>query len=711
MTKFDDSNDPIDDFLGSSEDPDSAPSIETPDYNATRLLRYRRRVRMSSWLIGYTRESAGLPRDTARNQKIKATLEDGSRNPNWVDPPIPSKCRWRIADEVTIHHDGDTEKPAHFSGLQRCGSISACPVCSSVIRAGRAEEIEIMAKSHMAQGGHLALLTLTLRHSKDNPYELTLGTVNKAWGRVSSGKSWNDFTAKWGIEHWVRATETTYGVVNGWHPHIHVLLFLKSPLKKNEISAWKTYLYDRWSKFVVKLGCQLPTKLRGVDIRPVEKDGKLLAQYLAKAQDMGSDSPLKREQKESPNKVKIGNEMARADFKDGRAGNITPFQLLDSNGERSRELFLEYYFASKGKRLFGWSKDVRKTYLAEPEKTDKQLLDDAEKSEYFASIPGDVYDREYRDDPDKATSALEAVEQRREDFVPGVEYGVKIQPARDPEDVAKRNKLAFSRRSRRDQIAEFMLTGQVTDSNGILQPSRAQEYFWLANNSEWLSVRKQIHGYVVRLRGLGVEIPKKYDVDTWKSFSPDLSGGSALPKTFRPSMKPLDEKIRDHKARVKTNPEFGQSVELVDPELDLPEDFAKSIRASLSQKYGVPREALKIDLSIKSDPFPEVVMAEKERNEKARQRIAEYLRTGQIKDAPADWMKKFNANIDALSKTDLWQEVQSEYRQERIPDQVFDDLERQLSSSDLRNEDPSVHDLIFETREFLEDQLKPKRKA
>lgn len=511
-------NDPVDDFLHSSDDPDVAPSIETPDYNATRNLRYRRRVRMSSWLIGDARVSAGLSRDTPRNEKIRATLEDGSRNPAWVDPPVPSKCRWRIADEVTIHHDGDSDKPAHFSGLQRCASISACPVCSSVIRAGRAEEIETMAKAHMAQGGHLAMLTLTLRHSKDNPYELTLGTVNKAWGKVSSGKSWINFTQKWGIEHWIRATETTYGVVNGWHPHLHILLFLKSPLKKKDIPDWKTYLYDRWSNFVVKLGCQLPTKLRGVDIRPVEKDGKLLAQYLAKAQDMGSDSPAKREQKKQPNKVKIGNEMARADFKDGRAGNITPFQLLDSNGDRSRDLFLEYYFASKGKRIFGWSKDVRKTYLAEPTKTDEQILNEAEKSKYFASIPGDVYDREYRDDPDKATSALEAVEARSDDFASGVEYGVKIMPALDPEEVKTKNKLAFSRRSRRDQIAEFMLTGQVTDSNGVLRPTIAQEFFWLANTPEWNSVRKQIHAYVVRLRGLGVEIPKNYDASTWESF-------------------------------------------------------------------------------------------------------------------------------------------------------------------------------------------------
>lgn len=182
--------------------------------------------------------------------------------------------------------------------------------------------------------------------------------------------------------------------------------------------------------------------------------------------------------------------------------------------------------------------------------------------------------------------------------------------------------------------------------------------------------------------------------------------GSAATK--QPSGKSLDQKLEAYQARVDADPEFGKPLE---PKLDLPDDFAESIRSSLEEDYGAPRAPRKIDLSVKSDPFPDVVRAEKERTKQARQRIFEYLDTGQIKGAPDAWMKKFKANIDELSKTDLWQEVQNEYRQERIADQVFDDLERQLSSMTFENEDPSMYELVSDTREFLEEQLKPKRKA
>ena len=91
---------------------------------AGRRIRYRRRQTSSSWLIRAARIAAGLP-------------ETGD---GWVRPPRPARCRWRVSEEVNLHHTEGS--PAHWSGLERCGSVSACPVCSAVVRGRRAIEIQ-----------------------------------------------------------------------------------------------------------------------------------------------------------------------------------------------------------------------------------------------------------------------------------------------------------------------------------------------------------------------------------------------------------------------------------------------------------------------------------------------------------------------------------------------------------------------------------------
>ena len=73
-----------------------------------------------------------------------------------------TRVRYGLADVAVEHHP---EGYAYTTGLQTCGSIWACPICSYKIRVKRAAEIAVAIARHKALGGTVLLLTLTTQHS------------------------------------------------------------------------------------------------------------------------------------------------------------------------------------------------------------------------------------------------------------------------------------------------------------------------------------------------------------------------------------------------------------------------------------------------------------------------------------------------------------------------------------------------------------------
>ncbi len=66
----------------------------------------------------------------------------------------------------------ESRKKAHWSNVQRCGSVWTCPVCAKQITEKRREEIKTAIESWKnAHSGGVLLLTLTFSHSvKELPY-------------------------------------------------------------------------------------------------------------------------------------------------------------------------------------------------------------------------------------------------------------------------------------------------------------------------------------------------------------------------------------------------------------------------------------------------------------------------------------------------------------------------------------------------------------
>lgn len=301
----------------------------------------------------------------------------------WVRPPRPARCRWRVAELVGVHHAEG--RPAHWSGLERCGSIWACPVCSAVIRGRRAAEIQHAVDEHRKTGGAVVMVTLTLRHKVGDPLQVGLDASLKGWHRLTKGRQWRRIRARLGLVGAIRALEVTVGR-NGWHPHAHALLFLSAELQLDQVAELEDELADLWPPIVTKLGARTPDRKHGVKVTAVGS----AADYLAKVQEHD----------------RAGLELARGDLKNGRAGSLMPFELLDRR--YGRALWLEYVAATHGRRAITWSQGLKARYGVD-ELTDVELIEDTEADELVMLLEASTYD-EIRNEPDRLADVLDAVE-------------------------------------------------------------------------------------------------------------------------------------------------------------------------------------------------------------------------------------------------------------------------------------------------------------
>jgi hypothetical protein len=103
-------------------------------------------------------------------------------------------------------------------------------------------------------------------------------------------------------------------------------------------------------------------------------------QYIAKTQDVRA----------------VGNEMARADLKQGRAGGRTPFEIFDdfrwTGDADDLAVWREYERATKGRQAITWSKGLR-ALLAVAERTDEEIAAEEIGGEDLAVIHGDDWRR------------------------------------------------------------------------------------------------------------------------------------------------------------------------------------------------------------------------------------------------------------------------------------------------------------------------------
>ena len=253
--------------------------------------------------------------------------------------------RKRIAPTVQIQR-GEDGKP-HFSGLETCSSVWACPVCAAIIMAERAHEVTSFANSWREQGGETYMLTCTISHGMGDNLRLMREGLAHAWRRFWQGRAGQERRRAMGIEHTIRAVEVTHGP-NGWHPHVHTFLGTNRKL----CDADRYEIAVAWQAAV--------RAVLGSDHEPNLENGVHLtesihAEYLAK----------------------LGLETAHILSKQARGGHRTSWQIMHdavAGDAESVGLWRQYTQSMHGARQLTWSRGTKR-WARLAERSDEELVD------------------------------------------------------------------------------------------------------------------------------------------------------------------------------------------------------------------------------------------------------------------------------------------------------------------------------------------------
>lgn len=321
----------------------------------------------------------------------------------------------RSADGITVRvSEGPNGRTAGFSGVATCGSVWACPVCSAKIAARRQQEIQAAITAWTGNGGRVALVTQTMRHRKGQRLKTLWDAYAAAWTASTSGAAWKADQFVYGSEFprevksgkragqivldWripsIRVVEVTEGV-NGWHVHVHALLFLAASTTPADLETVAAGMFARWSRSLVSAGLDAPTRAHGTDARLLSTAGaaESLGEYFTKT--------VYGETAEA-----ASFEAARGDLKDAKNGNRTPFGILRGlvlarsgevdpttlDVEHDEALWGEWERASKGRRQIAWSPGLRALLLPDVEDlTDEEIADEDQGGDDVAEIPTPVF--------------------------------------------------------------------------------------------------------------------------------------------------------------------------------------------------------------------------------------------------------------------------------------------------------------------------------
>lgn len=299
-------------------------------------------------------------------QTTARKLLEGASHPRSAKGYRIAHCqRSRIKDGLVSILVGPKGK-AKLGGLQSCGSVWCCAVCSHKIMRLREEEVAKGMNNHFAAGGGAVMVTFTIPHKRNHPLAMLVQKFSAARALMRESRAFKTLDSLYGVDGNIRALEVTFGFKNGWHNHTHEVWLLEKHLKLAQLKALKKEVFRLWKAACLKVGLQAPTLAYGVDVKAAYSP----AEYLTK---------FSRDQKWG-----TGAELAKSSLKTAKQneGRFVPFDFLRAHqaGDRPeimKKLFQEYAFAMFNGRQLRWSKGLKKRLQIE-EKTDEELAAESE---------------------------------------------------------------------------------------------------------------------------------------------------------------------------------------------------------------------------------------------------------------------------------------------------------------------------------------------
>jgi len=346
-------------------------SPTSPDAPANALSRYRRKV--SNHPLAACDDPAGWRRGARMNLRALAAAdpETRQRQRNCGVVPIGTQVEIRMKDGS-----------AYYCGLETCGNVWLCPVCSAKIHHRRADELRAALATWEADGHAATLVTITVPHDLDDQLSRLVNAERSAWRKVTAGAAWQRLKRRLHVVGHIIALEFTWGDGHGWHPHYHVLLIHNQDLDASAIAAVHGHIHSRLVASCRDSGLREPDQLHAVRIDP-NVSATAAGAYVAKG---GDWTPAE--------------EMTRGDLKTSRARSRSPFQIFSdyfqTGDARDRALWREYSSVTRGLAAVRWSGGLRAAMLgpaAQPERTDEELAAEEVNGDLVAVIPLPAWSR------------------------------------------------------------------------------------------------------------------------------------------------------------------------------------------------------------------------------------------------------------------------------------------------------------------------------
>ncbi|MGH2478057.1 MAG: hypothetical protein ACRDHW_00160, partial [Ktedonobacteraceae bacterium] len=228
-------------------------------------------------------------------------------------------------------------------------------------------------------GGAVYLVTYTCSHKVGDDLPATIAAFTQARREMRQQRSYRKARAAFGNPTPVVAWEITWSPLNGWHYHVHELLFVldvsQATMTPDEFEATAR---AEWADAAARHG--LTMNEHGFDFKSTRG---AIADYIAKF----GHEPQRRPWGVEDEATKSGSKSGRVVVKGAKKSiHLTPFQMLTMLDEGIEQvfgydlavLFREYAFAVKGKPQIRWGAGLRKALGLGVEKTDEQLVEESQ---------------------------------------------------------------------------------------------------------------------------------------------------------------------------------------------------------------------------------------------------------------------------------------------------------------------------------------------
>lgn len=267
-----------------------------------------------------------------------------------------------------------------YKGPFMCSSAWYCPFCSSRISHVRWEEISSFSLFWKQQHRQILFVNYTVPHSIFQSLKTVADLLLRAYRFLGTSHSIRLFKKR-NVFASVKVIEVKYGK-NGWHPHIHELMFMNWPTndpsspdyeheENASYDALYSVLYPVWKAQFIKAG--VPDTEALADCSLFIKGGDYAAGYMTK---FGRE-PLQFSWNELCElaKLDLRTDNPFKNFQKLTSLNPFHFVLLYAFGnDQAGVLFKEYAAYFKGRKKVTWSPKSIKKDLGLTKRSDEEIV-------------------------------------------------------------------------------------------------------------------------------------------------------------------------------------------------------------------------------------------------------------------------------------------------------------------------------------------------